>query len=124
MVRWSSSEPMNPNIPEPQAYRRWQGDQMLAHQLRRVLPGVLADLFSGRVASEKDAWIPVAMSLPDCDSTVLVYRPTADPDVELGYWDGEHWRGPCFDWVFQGVTHWMPFPDPPHRDIDADANES
>ena len=56
-------------------------------------------------------WVSVLVEMPDSDLLVLIYEKDQDPDVFLGYHDGECWRDsdatPC------KVSHWMPLPKPP-----------
>ena len=56
-------------------------------------------------------WIPVGDSLPDDELEVLIHAPDCDPDVCVGYHDGDHWRNVHAERV--GVTHWMALPLPP-----------
>ena len=66
-------------------------------------------------AAEGDAmgeWIPVDERLPEIGVSVLA--------VDFGKvcemaWNGRYWVVPAskWDWVGDGVTHWMPLPKPP-----------
>jgi hypothetical protein len=49
--------------------------------------------------------------MPDSDTDVIVA--TEDGHVEAGYHDGNDWRWISAGVVQIGVTHWMPFPNPP-----------
>jgi hypothetical protein len=49
--------------------------------------------------------------MPDSDTDVIVA--TEDGHVEAGYHDGTDWRWLGAGVVQIGVTHWMPFPNPP-----------
>jgi hypothetical protein len=40
---------------------------------------------------ETITWYSVAETLPDADTTVLVYAPGSDEPVWLGYYDGDSW---------------------------------
>jgi uncharacterized protein DUF551 len=72
---------------------------------------------------ETIAWIAVADSLPDADTTVLVFAPGMDEQVWLGFYDGCYWFG--VDAVEYGdeeaeptrprVTHWADIPAGPVR---------
>ena len=37
-------------------------------------------------------WVSVLVEMPDSDLLVLIYEKDQDPDVFLGYHDGECWR--------------------------------
>ena len=59
-------------------------------------------------------WIPCEEGLPDSDTNVMTFSPDSNEPVWPGYHDGEIW------WDItglalpaRGVTHWMPFPEPP-----------
>ena len=55
-------------------------------------------------------WIPVDERLPEIGVSVLV----ADfGDVHEMAWNGRYWVVPASGWVGDGVTHWMPLPEPP-----------
>ena len=56
-------------------------------------------------------WINVGEAMPDSDTDVIVA--TEDGHVEAGYHDGIDWRWLSAGVVQIGVTHWMPFPNPP-----------
>jgi len=58
-------------------------------------------------------WKKVADQMPDSDETVLVYGPTLDPDVWLGYHDGECWRDVAGE-KLEPVLAWAPLPEPPN----------
>lgn len=59
----------------------------------------------------RDRWIPVSERLPDHTNTVIV-------SDAAGVWfasrtkHGE-WLDTCGSGEMQGVTHWMPLPEPP-----------
>lgn len=56
-------------------------------------------------------WISVGASIPDADTTVLVYAERADDPVWLGFYD-TYWHyvdGSPAD----GVTHWAEMPEGP-----------
>ena len=55
-------------------------------------------------------WIPVDGRLPEIGVSVLA--------VDFGKvcemaWNGRYWVVPASNWVGDGVTHWMPLPQPP-----------
>ena len=56
-------------------------------------------------------WKGVRQTMPDADTTVLVFAPGANDEVWLGYWDGDVWREVGSDEIDGRVTHWaeMPF---------------
>lgn len=57
-------------------------------------------------------WIACVDGLPDSDTTVLIYSPTAKSEpVWLGYHDGEDWY--TIDHQPTSVTHWQDMPEPP-----------
>lgn len=57
-------------------------------------------------------WIPCTEQLPDSDQTVMTYSPDRSEPVWPGYHDGEEWLD-LTGWSMKGVTHWVPFPEPP-----------
>jgi hypothetical protein len=57
------------------------------------------------------SWTHVGASLPDSDTDVIIC--IEDGHVEAGYHDGKNWRWLSGGRVAIGVTHWMPFPNPP-----------
>ena len=58
-------------------------------------------------------WRGVADTLPDAETTVMLYSPEADEPIWPGFHDGEG------GWVWaegipaKGVTHWAQIPEPP-----------
>ena len=69
------------------------------------------DLFSmlGRFPqslTETVTWIPVAIDLPDADTTVNVQTIDCNEPVWLGYWNGECWND--VEGVPISVSHWAP----------------
>jgi hypothetical protein len=57
-------------------------------------------------------WIPVTESMPDDESTVVVFCPDANDPVWPGYHDAGNWYWVDGDLAME-VTHWMPMPEPP-----------
>ena len=66
-------------------------------------------------------WIPVAERLPDKNGEYLcrwVNKSVSDAEYEstygsFGYWFN-FWEDEYKDWIsYEGITHWMPLPDPP-----------
>ena len=56
-------------------------------------------------------WIPVEERLPNPKQNVLAYSPKsgiAEADYADGFWMQYRWSS-----VMDGVTHWMPLPQPP-----------
>ena len=60
-----------------------------------------------------DEWVDVRFDLPDADIDVLIFSPGEDPDVWVGYLDGEKWRNADGTEARFKVTHWREFPHPP-----------
>jgi hypothetical protein len=58
-------------------------------------------------------WTRVAEVMPDSDTTVMIFDPTADEPVWLGYFDGEAWR--AVDGMQAHPTHWMDLPEGPNK---------
>jgi hypothetical protein len=56
-------------------------------------------------------WTPVADHLSDADTTVMIFDPTANDSVWLGYFDGGTWRNS--DGWPASPTHWMDIPEGP-----------
>lgn len=63
------------------------------------------------ITQELIRWVPVTDTLPDDETTVLVFMPTADEPVGLGCHSDDRW------WVTEGgspaVTHWADMPAGP-----------
>ena len=66
-------------------------------------------------------WIPVTERLPDKDGTYLVRwanKSVGDAEYEsiygsFGYWL-DFWLDKEAEWMpYDGITHWMPLPEPP-----------
>jgi len=60
-------------------------------------------------------WTNVDVSMPDIDTDVIIA--TEDGEVGGGYDHGQDWH-----WISGGtvkieVTHWMPFPKPPLKEV-------
>jgi hypothetical protein len=60
-------------------------------------------------------WIAVTDSVPDDDTTVLLFCPDAGEPVWLGYRDDEHWHFVDSIKVTYAVTHWAEMPEGPKR---------
>lgn len=64
-----------------------------------------------------DGWTAAADSLPDSDITVMVFDPTADEPVWLGFVDGEGIDTSIWRFIdgseASGVTHWRPIIEGP-----------
>lgn len=64
-------------------------------------------------------WHAVTDSLPDSDTTVIVYAPGATEPVWLGFYDGVYWfsvDGPTYgdaEEIPQAVTAWAAMPRGP-----------
>ena len=58
-------------------------------------------------------WIAVADSVPDDDTTVLLFTPNAGEPVWLGYRDDNDWRYVDALRVEHKVTHWAEMPEGP-----------
>lgn len=60
-------------------------------------------------------WIPVSERLPRHDQTVVYY----DGDVDVAcFWDGDfHTIDQYESDIIPDVTHWMPLPEPPGKDV-------
>lgn len=56
-------------------------------------------------------WLPVERELPDADITVLVYIPSDDETIFMGYLDGDCWRSVSGEQI--EVTHLADLPAPP-----------
>ena len=56
-------------------------------------------------------WRSVEVEMPDSDTDVIVA--TEDRHVDAGFHDGRLWRWATAQQIEVGVTHWMPFPEPP-----------
>ena len=57
-------------------------------------------------------WKLAAIEMPDSDLTVLIYGPTIDPEVWLGYHDGETWLD-IEGRKMEPVIAWAELPEPP-----------
>ena len=61
-------------------------------------------------------WTHVDVSMPDLNTDVIIA--TEDGSVQAGYFDDREWQ-----WINSersikiGVTHWMPFPNPPVKEV-------
>ena len=60
-------------------------------------------------------WTNVDVSMPDSDTDVIIH--TEDGEVGAGYHDGQDWRWMSGGTVKIAVTHWMPFPNPPLKEV-------
>jgi hypothetical protein len=58
-------------------------------------------------------WIDVKDRLPDEVDSYLVYRPDSDPPYVTSLWEEGEWWPERGDVALDGITHWMPLPDPP-----------
>lgn len=65
------------------------------------------------IVNETIKWIPVADSVPDDDTTVLLFTPNAGEPVWLGYRDDNDWRYVDALRVEHKVTHWAEMPEGP-----------
>ena len=66
--------------------------------------------------TEQINWIPVTDRLPDEDETVLIYAPTSDEPIWLGYLIGDTGRWYDVDGYHltpRAVTHWAAIPKGP-----------
>ena len=62
-------------------------------------------------------WKLPGREMPDCDTTVLVYCPTADSEpIWLGYYDGERWLD-INDIATPPVAAWAHLPEPPNSPL-------
>ena len=60
-------------------------------------------------------WISVDQSLPDKNTDVIVA--CEDGYVQAGYLEGREWQWINSEATIRiGVTHWMPFPEPPTKE--------
>ena len=63
---------------------------------------------------EKIHWNKPADGMPDAEETVLIFSPSADEPVWLGYHDGTKWRlVDGFPLADNEVTFWAPMPGGP-----------
>ena len=66
---------------------------------------------------ETITWIPVTERLPDEDETVLIYAPTSDEPVWLGFMSvyTGHWydADDGYRMTSRAVTHWAAIPKGP-----------
>ena len=61
-------------------------------------------------------WHSVTDSLPDVDTTVLVYAPEDADPVWLGYYDGDSWdSAEGMPYRAGAVTAWAAMPEGPQR---------
>jgi hypothetical protein len=60
-------------------------------------------------------WTLVDKAMPDMDVNVILA--TEDGQVDAGYDDGQDWRWLSGGKVEGPVTHWMPFPNPPVKEV-------
>lgn len=63
---------------------------------------------------KNDEWISVDNELPSNTDAVLVWY--YGPAIARLYTDGWFIEGDAY---IQGITHWMPLPDAPKKDLDA-----
>lgn len=66
--------------------------------------------------TEQINWIPVTERLPDEDETVLIYAPTSDEPIWLGFMSGASGRWYDVDGYHltpRAVTHWAAIPKGP-----------
>jgi len=61
------------------------------------------------------SWTLVDKAMPDMDVNVILA--TEDGQVDAGYDDGQDWRWLSGGKVENRVTHWMPFPNPPVKEV-------
>ena len=60
-------------------------------------------------------WTHVDVSMPDIDSDVIIA--TEDGEVGSAYDNGQDWHWMSGGTVKIAVTHWMPFPNPPLKEV-------
>jgi hypothetical protein len=77
------------------------------------IDGAVAKLAEALNRSEAIEWVPVGDSMPDADTTVLLFAPDSCDPVWPGYHDGDDgWK-----WAdgqeASGVTHWAAWPTGP-----------
>ena len=70
-----------------------------------------------------DKWISVKDRLPEDGQNCILYYPENNPEFVSGEYDNEFNRWyyayeeysyrPAFNELQDGITHWMPMPDPP-----------
>lgn len=60
-----------------------------------------------------DMWVSVGDRLPDGDNDMLVW--SLGRYMDIGWYNNEsfRWYTTCSDDWIDGVTHWMPLPEPP-----------
>lgn len=68
-------------------------------------------------------WIPVEERLPEAEGDYLVASHNGKVDASLFFPEKELSSSYAREAVFcyPGVTHWMPLPEPPGKDVTADA---
>jgi hypothetical protein len=63
---------------------------------------------------ERIYWIPASAKLPDDEMTVMVYHPTLNEPVWLGYHNQGFWYTPSGEPLPENtVTHWAEMPEGP-----------
>lgn len=58
---------------------------------------------------EQIIWRPVAVELPDAETTVMINAPELDEPVWLGWYEDGVWHDVASH-VIEGVTHWAEMP--------------
>jgi hypothetical protein len=62
-------------------------------------------------------WSPVSESLPDSDTTVMIFVPADSEPVWLGFHDGTHWRSIDNMRLRHRVHSWAHLPEPPTQSL-------
>lgn len=58
-------------------------------------------------------WKDVLEEMPDDETSVLVFAPTDDEPIWIGFHEDGKWRCPSGCPLVNLVTHWAHFPNPP-----------
>ena len=73
-----------------------------------------------RIAELENPWVSVEDRMPDEGVNVLTYG--ARPDYDVIYINRRIDEKQC-EWLYDGVTHWMPLPDYPNHQMRMMQNE-
>jgi hypothetical protein len=66
-------------------------------------------------------WIPVEEMLPKVGEPVWFYTPSMDEPLKGAYQENGTWYSVEYECKFiNGVTHWMPMPVPPRKEVNND----
>jgi hypothetical protein len=88
--------------------KQWSGD--MPDDLAEILDEVETYLSE---SNDLVQWISCDESLPDDETTVLVFMPDADEPVAFGFHDGGEWFTASFSALPRPVTHWAEMPAGP-----------